>query len=39
MAGFNDNTYRPNMNYWNQGDSSYNFEIPTDQFGQELLVL
>lgn len=35
MAGFNDN-YRLNVNYWQQGDASYNFDVPTDQFGQEL---
>lgn len=37
MAGFNDRNFRPNMNYWGQGDqASYNFEAPMDQFGQEL---
>ncbi len=36
MAGFDDDNYRPNMNYWKQGDSAYSFDPNAEQFGQEL---
>ncbi|XP_065223654.1 protein YIPF5-like [Planococcus citri] len=35
MAGYSNNPYRDQQHHWSQ-DASYNFEVPPDQFGQEL---